>query len=48
MIELCEFDFELFNADLFKKISLLDQFLSYLNEEDMFDSFPCIGNVINN
>ena len=24
----------------------MDQFLSYLNEEDIFDSFPGIGNVI--
>ena len=42
--ELCEFDFELFNAD--KKVSSLDQFLTYMNEEDLFDSFPGIGNVI--
>ena len=42
--ELCEFDFEPFNAD--KKVSSLDQFLSYMNEEDIFDSFPGIGNVI--
>ena len=38
--ELCEFDFEPFNSD--KKGSSLDQFLS----EDIFDSFPGIGNVI--
>ena len=42
--ELCEFDFEPFNAD--KKVSSLDQFLSYMNEEDIFDSFPGIVNVI--
>ena len=24
----------------------MDQFLSYINEEDIFDSFPGIGNVI--
>ena len=41
--ELCEFDFEPFNAD--KKVSSLDQFLSYMNEEDIFDSFPGVGNV---
>ena len=32
MMELCEFDFEPFNAD--KKVSSLDQFLSYMNGED--------------
>ena len=32
MMELCEFDFEPVNAD--KKVSSLDQFLSYMNEED--------------
>ena len=42
--ELCEFHFEPFNAD--KKVSSLDQFLSYMNEEDNFDSFPGIGDVI--
>ena len=42
--ELCEFDFEPFNAD--KKVSSLDQFLSYMNEEDIFDCFPGIGNII--
>ena len=41
---MCEFDFELFNAD--KKVNSLDQFLTYTNEEDLFDSFPGIGNVI--
>ena len=41
--ELCEFDFEPFNAD--KKVSSLDQFLSYMNEEDIFDSFSGIRNV---
>ena len=40
MMELCKFDFEPFNADK------IDQFLSYMNEEDIFDSFPGIGNVI--
>ena len=40
MIELCEFDFEPFNAD--KKVSSLDQFLSCMNEEDIFDSFPLV------
>ena len=44
MMELCEFDFEPFNVD--KKVSSLDQFLSYMNEGDIFDSSPCIGNVI--
>ena len=44
MIELCEFDFEPFNAD--KKVSSLGQFLSYMNEDDTFNSFPDIGNVI--
>ena len=34
----------LINAD--KSVSLLDQFLLYINEEDIFDSFPGIGNVI--
>ena len=29
-----------------KNISSLDQFLLYMNEEDIFDSFPGIGNVI--
>ena len=29
-----------------KKVSSLDQFLSYMNEEDIFDSFPGIGNVM--
>ena len=43
-MNLCEFDFGPFNAD--KKVSSLDQFLSYMNEEDVFDSFPGIGNVI--
>ena len=41
MIELC--DFEPVNAD--KKVSSLDQFLLYMDEEDIFDSFPGIGNV---
>ena len=41
---LVQFDFELFNAD--KKVSSLDQFLSYMNEEVIFDSSPGIGNVI--
>ena len=44
MLDSCEFDFEQFNAD--KKVSSLDQFLSYMNKEDIFDSFPVIGNVI--
>ena len=44
MVELCKIDFEPFNAD--KIVSSLDQFLSYMNEEDIFDSFPGIGNVI--
>ena len=39
-----KFDFESFSAD--KKVSSLDQFLSYMNEEDIFDNFPGIGNVI--
>ena len=46
MMELCEFEYELFNAD--KNVSSLDPILSYLNEEDMFDSFLCTGNLINN
>ena len=29
-----------------KKVSSLDQFLSYMNEKGIFDSFPGIGNVI--
>ena len=29
-----------------KKVSSLGQFLSYMNEEDIFDSFPGIVNVI--
>ena len=41
--ELCEFDFEPCNAH--KKVSSLDQFLSY-NKEIIFDSFPGIENVI--
>ena len=28
------------------KVSSLGQFLSYMNEEDIFDSFPGIVNVI--
>ena len=44
VMELCEFDFEPFTAD--KKASSLDQFLSYMNQEDIFDSFPHIGNVV--
>ena len=35
---------EPFNAD--KKVSSLDQILSYMSKEDNFDSFPGIGNVI--
>ena len=42
MIELC--DFESVNAD--KKVSSLDQFLLYMDKEDIFDIFPGIGNVI--
>ena len=37
-------DFKPFNAD--KNVSSLDRFLSYMNEEDIFDSFPGIVNVI--
>ena len=44
MMEFCEFDFETFNAG--KKASSLDRVLSYMNEEDIFDSFPGVGNVI--
>ena len=44
MMELCEFDFEPFNTD--QNVSSLDQFLSYINKEDIFDSLPGIGNVI--
>ena len=44
MMETCEFDFELFNSD--KKGSTSDQFLSYTNQEDVFDSFPGIDTVI--
>ena len=29
-----------------KKVNSLNQFLSYVNEEDIFDSFHGIGNVI--
>ena len=42
--ELCKFDFESCNAD--KKVRLLDQILSYLNEGVIFDNFSVIGNVI--
>ena len=28
------------------KVSSLDQYLSYMNEEDIFDSFPGILNLI--
>ena len=42
--EIFEFDFESLYAD--KRVSSLDQFLSYMNEEDSFDSFPGIGNEI--
>ena len=41
-MKLCKFDFEPFNAD--KKVSSLDQFLSYMN--GIFYSSPWIGNVI--
>ena len=44
MMELYESDFEPFNAE--KKISSLDQFLSYMNEENIFESFPDFGHVI--
>ena len=44
LYELYEFVFKAFNAD--KKVSSLDQFLSYMNEEDTFHSFTGIGNVI--
>ena len=44
MMELCEFDFQLLNAD--KIVSSMDLFLSYMNKEDIFDSFPGIGNII--
>ena len=44
MMELREFDFEPFSAD--KKVGSFNQFLSYMNEEDIFDNFPGIGNVI--
>ena len=39
-----EFDFELYHAD--KKGWFLNQILSYMNKEDIFDSFPGIENVI--
>ena len=42
--ELFEFDFEPLYAD--KRVSSLDQFLSYMNEEDSFYGFPGIGNEI--
>ena len=38
MYQLCEFDFE--------KVGSLDLFLQYMNEEDIFDSFLGIGNLI--
>ena len=41
MMELREFDLKPFNAD--KRVSSLDQFLAYMNEEDFFDSFTGIG-----
>ena len=44
MMELCEFDFQLLNAD--KIVSSMDLLLSYMNKEDIFDSFPGIGNII--
>ena len=44
MMELFEFDFELFNED--KEVSSLNQFLSYMNEEYVFGSFLDIENVI--
>ena len=44
MMELCKLDFEPFNVD--KKVSSLDQFLSYMNKEDILASFPGVGNVI--
>ena len=44
MMQVCEFDFEPFNAD--EKVSSLDQFWSYMNKEDIFDIFPGFGNVI--
>ena len=44
MMELREFDFEPFNTD--QNVSSLDQFLSYINKEDIFGSLPGIGNVI--
>ena len=43
MMELCEFDFEPFNTD--KKVSSLDQFLSCINEEVIFDGLPGTGNA---
>ena len=33
-----------FNAN--KKVSSLGQFLPYMNEEGIFDSFPAIKNII--
>ena len=44
IVELCEFDFEPFNAD--KKVSSLGEFLLHINKEDIFDSFLGIRNVI--
>ena len=37
MMQVCEFDFELFNAD--EKVSSLDQFWSYMNKEDTLTFF---------
>ena len=44
MMQVCEFDFESFNAD--EKVSSLNKFWSYMNKEDIFDIFPGFGNVI--
>ena len=39
-------DFESLYADKKSQLDALDQFLSYMNKKDIFDSFSGIGNVI--
>ena len=44
MMKLCKSDLEPFNADI--RVSSLDQFWAYMNEEDIFDILPGTANVI--